>query len=92
MKNLKKLFWDIEKKNDSYFYQWIKLVRYEAVEQSVDNHDEFTVASITDRMQNHFELSSSPFLKILFHFSMYFLGKRIKWFWVRWDQITKNTC
>ena len=48
MTNIKKLFQDIEKKHDSYFYQGIKLVRYEAAKQSVSNHYEFTIASITD--------------------------------------------
>ena len=61
MTNLKKLFQDIEKKDDSYFYQRIKLARYEVAKQSVSNHCEFTFASITDSMQNSFEeLSSLP--------------------------------
>ena len=61
MTNLKKLFQDAEKKNDSYFYQAIKLARYETEKQSVSNHYEFTIASITDNIQNCFEeLSSSP--------------------------------
>ena len=45
MRNIKKLFQDIEKK---HFYQGIKLVRYEAAKQSVSNHYEFTIASITN--------------------------------------------
>ena len=57
---------DVKKKNDSYFYQGIKLARYEAAKQSVSNHYEFTIASITDSMQNRFEeLSSSPLFKNL---------------------------
>ena len=64
--NLKKLFQDVEKKDDSYFYQGIKLARYEAAKRSVSNHYEFTIASITDSMQNRFEeLSSSPLFKNL---------------------------
>ena len=67
MTNLKKLFQDVEKKDDSYFYQGIKLARYEAAKRSVSNHYEFTIASITDSMQNRFEeLSSSPLFKNLF--------------------------
>ena len=73
MTNLKRLFQDIKKKDDSYFYQGIKFVRYEAAKQSVSNHYEFTIASITDSMQNRFE---ELFLKILFHFSMYLLGRK----------------
>ena len=73
MTNLKKLFQDVEKKDDSYFYQGIKLARYEAAKRSVSNHYEFTIASITDSMQNRFE---ELFLKILFHFSMYLLGRK----------------
>ena len=66
MTNLKKLFQDVEKKDDSYFYQGIKLARYEAAKRSVSNHYEFTIASITDSMQNRFEeLSSSPLFKNL---------------------------
>ena len=66
MRNLKKLFQDVEKKDDSYFYQGIKLARYEAAKRSVSNHYEFTIASITDSMQNRFEeLSSSPLFKNL---------------------------
>ena len=66
MTNLKKMFQDVEKKDDSYFHQGIKLARYEAAKRSVSNHYEFTIASITDSMQNHFEeLSSSPLLKNL---------------------------
>ena len=43
-----------------------KLARYEAAKQSVSNHYEFTIASITDSMQNRFEeLSSSPLFKNL---------------------------
>ena len=43
-----------------------KLARYEAAKQSVSNHYEFTIASITDRIQNRFEeLSSSPLFKNL---------------------------
>ena len=64
---------DVKKKNDSYFYQGIKLARYEAAKRSVSNHYEFTIASITDSMQNRFE---ELFLKILFHFSMYLLGRK----------------
>ena len=45
MTNIKKLFQDIEKK---HFYQGIKLVRYKAAKQSVSNHYEFTIASITN--------------------------------------------
>ena len=57
---------DVKKKNDSYFYQGIKLARYEAAKRSVSNHYEFTIASITDSMQNRFEeLSSSPLFKNL---------------------------
>ena len=70
--NVKKLFQDVEKK-DSYFYQGIKLARYEAAKRSISNHYEFTIASITDSMQNRFE---ELFLKILFHFSMYLLGRK----------------
>ena len=66
MTNLKKFFQDIEKKDDSFFYWRIKLARYEAAKQSVSNHYEFTIASITDSMQNHFEeLSSLPLFKNL---------------------------
>ena len=66
MTNLKRLFQDIKKKDDSYFYQGIKFVRYEAAKQSVSNHYEFTIASITDSIQNHFEeLSSLPLFKNL---------------------------
>ena len=66
MRNLKKLFQDVEKKDDSYFYQGIKLARYEAAKRSLSNHYEFTIASITDSMQNRFEeLSSSPLFKNL---------------------------
>ena len=50
MTNLKKLFQDVEKKDDSYFYQGIKLARYEAAKRSVSNHYKFTIASITDSM------------------------------------------
>ena len=50
MRNLKKLFQDVEKKDDSYFYQGIKLASYEAAKRSVSNHYEFTIASITDSM------------------------------------------
>ena len=61
MTNLKKLFQDVGKKDDSYFYQIIKLARYEVAKRSVSNHCEFTFASITDSMQNCFEeLSSLP--------------------------------
>ena len=57
---------DVKKKNDSYFYQGIKLARYEAAKRSVSNHYEFTIASIRDSMQNRFEeLSSSPLFKNL---------------------------
>ena len=42
MTNLKKLFQDV----GSYFYQGIKLARYEAAKRSVSNHYEFTIASI----------------------------------------------
>ena len=63
------MFQDIEKKDDSYFYQGIKLARYEAAKQSVSNRYEFTIANITDSMQNRFEeLSSSPFFKNLVSF------------------------
>ena len=67
MTNLKKLFQDVEKKDDRRFlYQGIKLARYEAAKRSVSNHYEFTSASITDSMQNRFEeLSSSPLFKNL---------------------------
>ena len=66
MRNLKKLFQDVEKKDDSYFYQGIKLASYEAAKRSVSNHYEFTIASITDSMWNLFEeLSSSPLFKNL---------------------------
>ena len=66
MTNLKKLFQEIEKKDDSYFYQGIKFVRYEAAKQSVSNHYEFTIASITDSIKNRFEeLSSLPLFKNL---------------------------
>ena len=66
MTNLKKLFQDVEKRDDSYFYQGIKLARYEAAKRSLSNHYEFTIASITDSMQNRFgELSSSPLFKNL---------------------------
>ena len=67
MTNLKKLFQDVEKKDDRRFlYQEIKLARYEAAKRSVSNHYEFTSASITDSMQNRFEeLSSSPLFKNL---------------------------
>ena len=66
MTNLKKLFQDVEKKDDSYFYQEIKLARYQAAKRSVSNHYKFTFASITDSMQNHFEeLSTSPLFKNL---------------------------
>ena len=66
MTNLKKLFQYIEKKDDSYFYHGIKLVRHEAAKQSVSNHYKFTIASITDSMQNRFEeLSSSHLFKNL---------------------------
>ena len=59
MTNLKKLFLDVEKKDDSYFYQRIKLARYEVAKRSVSNHCEFTFTSITDSMQNCFEKLSS---------------------------------
>ena len=66
MTNVKKLFQDVEKKDDSYFYQGIKLARYEAAKRSLSNHYEFTIASITDSMQNRFgELSSSRLFKNL---------------------------
>ena len=67
MTNLKKLFQDVEKKDDRRFlYQGIKLARYETAKRSVSNHYEFTSASITDSMQNRFEeLSSSPLFKNL---------------------------
>ena len=66
MTYLNKLFQDVEKKDDSYFYQGIKLARYEAAKRFVSNHYEFTIAGITDSMQNRFEeLSSSPLFKNL---------------------------
>ena len=66
MTNLKNLFQDVEKKENSYFFQGIKLARYEAAKRSVSNHYEFTVASIIDSMQNRFEeLSSSSLFKNL---------------------------
>ena len=45
MTNLKKLFQHVEKKDDGYFYQGIKIF---------SNHYEFTIASITDSMQKSF--------------------------------------
>ena len=66
MTNLKKLFQDVENKDDSYFNQGIKLARCEAAKWSVSNHYEFTIARITDSMQNRFkELSSLPYFKNL---------------------------
>ena len=66
MTNLKKSFQNVEKKDDSYFYQGIKLARYEAARRSVSKHYEFTIASTTDSMQNCFEeLSSSLLFKNL---------------------------
>ena len=71
MANLQKLFQDVEKKDDNYFYQGIKFARYEAAKQSVSNHYGFTITSITGSMQNRFEeLLLRPFLSILFHFLM----------------------
>ena len=69
MANLQKLFQDVEKKDDNYFYQGIKFARYEAAKRSVSNHYDFTIASITGSMQNRLEeLPLRPFLNILFHF------------------------
>ena len=78
MTNLKKLFQDVEKKDDRRFlYQGIKLARYEAAKRSVSKHYEFTIASITDSMQKCFEeLSSLPLFNYLVSLLMYLLGRK----------------
>ena len=66
MTNLNKLFKDVEKKDDSYSYQRIKLERYEAAKRSVSNNYEFKFTSITDSTKSCFnKISSLPLFKNL---------------------------
>ena len=50
-----KFLQEVEKKDDGYYYQGIKLVRYEAAKQSVSNLYESTITCITNSMENRFE-------------------------------------
>lgn len=66
MTHYNKFLQEVEKKDHGYYYQGIKLARYEAAKQSVSNLYEPTIASITNSMENRFEeLSSSPLFKNL---------------------------